>query len=250
VPIVLVVRALLAAVTLAIVVGLSVLVTSGPADGGVTVVSAAPSNVSRHPEKEEKNRNENWNGNNNNNGNSNGNSNQNDNGNSVDDGDDDRGSSAENRRGSQPAAPPPPASTAGRCFAAGQSGTLSLILDGGTVTLNVVSGSAFPRDSRVTLGKVDPASVPATPGPRLDELVFEIRAQEGCDGSALSELPADANLGVSYRVPADKPTVRIAFLTGGDGGTWVDVPTVPDPSNPYVSATVRRTGVYTVYQAR
>jgi hypothetical protein len=243
VPIVLVVRALLAAVTLAIVVGLSVLVTSGPTDGGVTVVSAAPSNVSRHPEKEEKNRNENWNGNNNGNGNSNGN----DNGNSVDDGDDDRGSSSANRRGSQPSAPPLPPSMAGRCFAAGQSGALTLILDGGTVTLNVVTGSSFPRDSRVTLGKVDPASVPATPGPRLDELVFELRAQEGCDGSALSELPADANLGVSYRVPADKPTVRIAFL---DGGAWVDVPTVPDPSNPYVSATVRRTGVYTVYQAR
>jgi hypothetical protein len=230
------VRALLATILLVSIVVLSSPLIQRQSGGGVAIVSAAPSNVSRHPEKEEKNRNENWNGN----------SNNNDNDNSVDDGDDDRGSS-QHGRGGQPAAAPPPASTAGRCFSTGQSGALSLTLDGGTVTLSVVAGSSFPRDSRVTLAKVDPASVPATPGPRLDEIVFEIRAQEGCDGGVLGELPADANLGVSYRVPADKAALRLARL---DGGQWVDVPTVPDPGNPYVSATVRRTGVYALYQAR
>jgi len=238
------VRSLLASVILALVVGVPALMTHRPSDVGVLVVSAAPALAPRHPEKEEKNRNENWNGNSNNN---NGNSNNNDNGNEVDDGDDNPPGVRRGGGGSSPAAPQPPASTAGRCFAAGQTGALTLILDGGTVTLNVVAGSTFPRDSRVTLGKVDPASVPATPGPRLDEIVFEIRAQEGCDGSALAELPADANLGVSYRVPADKATLRLARL---DGGQWVDVPTVPDPANPYVSATVRRTGTYVLYQGR
>src|SRR5690606_26883983 len=107
--------------------------------------------------------------------------------------------------------------------------------------------STFPRDSRITLAKVDPASVPATPGERLDAIVFEIRALEGCDGSPLAELPADTNLGTTYRVPADKEALRYAVL---DGGRWVDVPTTPDPTVPYVSATVRQVGTYTIYQAR
>jgi hypothetical protein len=238
------VRALLAAAILALVVGVPALITNRPSDGSIQVVSAAPDYAPRHPEKEEKNRNENWNENGNSNSNNN---NGNDNKNDVDGGDDQPNPGRRGGAGSSPAAPQPPASQAGRCYAAGQTGVLTLILDGGTVTLNVVSGSTFPRDSRVTLGKVDPAAVPATPGPRLDEVVFEIRAQEGCDGNPLVELPADANLGVSYRVPADKATLRLARL---DGGGWVDVPTVPDPANPYVSATVRRTGTYVLYQAR
>lgn len=241
------VRSLLAAALLALIVVVPALMAHGASEVGVAVVSAAPDHAPRHPEKEEKNRNENWNGNsNNNNGNSNSNNN-NDNGNDVDGGDDEPSSGRRGSSGSSPAAQQPPATQAGRCFAVGQSGALTLILEGGTVTLNVVSGSTFPRDSRVTLGKVDPASVPATPGPRVDEIVFEIRAQEGCDGSMVGELPADANLGVSYRVPADKAALRLARL---DGSQWVDVPTVPDPINPYVSATVRRTGVYVLYQTR
>jgi hypothetical protein len=241
VAIVIILRSLLAAALLALVVGVPALMTFGSPDVGVTAVSAAPAGQSRHPEKEEKNRNENWNEN----GNSNGNGNANDNGNEIDDGDDNPPPGR--RGGPSMAAPQPPASAAGRCFADGQSGVLTLILDGGTVTLNVVAASTFPRDTRVTLARVDPASVPATPGPRVDEIVFEIRAQEGCDGRPLDELPADTNLGVSYRVPADKSALRIARL---DGGQWVDVPTVPDPANPYVSATVRRTGIYVLYQAR
>jgi hypothetical protein len=242
---VIVVRSLLAATVLALVAGLPVLMTERSTDRGVATVSAATASDSRHPEKEEKNRNDNWSEN----GNSN--SNRNDNGNGVDDGDDERGNRSRNRRGGLlPYSPPtPPPSVAGRCYAVGQSGALSLSLDGGTVTLNVAASSLFPRDSRVTLAKVDPAGLPETPGPRLDEIVFDLRAQSGCAGDALGELPADANLGVSYRVTADKATLRVAIL---DGGRWVDVPTVPDPnaSNPYVSATVRRTGVYVLYQAR
>lgn len=238
------VRSLLAAALLALAVGLPALMLQQPADGGVTAVSAAPAQQSRHPEREEKNRNENWNENGNSNGNGNGNGN--DNGNEVDDGDDNPPDDRPGTSRPTSAVPQPPASTAGRCFAVGQSGALTLVLEGGTVTLNVVPTSTFPRDSRVTLAKVDPASVPATPGPRVDEIVFEIRAQEGCDGSALTELPADTNLGVSYRVPAEKSKLRLAFL---EGDRWMDVPTVPDPASPYVSATVRQTGIYVLYQA-
>jgi hypothetical protein len=212
----------------------------------VDVVNAAPADAQRNPEKDAANKNKNDNDGSNNNGNGNGNGNGNDNGNDVDDGDDEPHRDR-NDRGGKPASPPAPSSVDGRCYAAGQTGALSLTLDGGTVTLNVVAASSFPRASRVTLSRVDPASVPATPGPRLDEIVFELRAQEGCDGNALGELPADANLGVSYRVPADKATLRLAVL---DSGRWVDVPTIPDPTDPYVSATIRRTGVYVLYQAR
>jgi hypothetical protein len=243
-----IVRLALAAAFLALLAALPVLQTDGSlANPGVGVVSAAPAADSRHPEKEEKNRNENWNDNNGN-GNENGNGNSNDNSNDVDDGDDEpSGGRGVNPGGLPPSMPPAPASNADRCFAVGQSGALSLALDGGTVTLTVVPGSAFPKASHVTLARVDAASVPATPGPRLDAIVFEVRAQDGCDGGALAELPADANLGVSYRVPADNAGLRYTIL---DGGRWVDVPTTPDPSNPYVSATVRRAGIYTVYQAR
>jgi hypothetical protein len=247
-----IVRLALAAAFLALLAAWPVLQPDGSlANRGVGVVSAAPAADSRHPEKEEKNRNENWNGNTNGNGNGNGNSNGNDNSNDVDDGDDEpSGGRGVDRGGLPPAMPPAPASSADRCFAVGQPGALSLTLDGGTVTLSVVPGSAFPKAGHVALARVDAAAVPATPGPRLDAIVFEIRAQDGCDGGMLAELPADANLGVSYRVPAEqveKASLRYAIL---DGGRWVDVPTTPDPSTPYVSATVRRAGIYTVYQAR
>jgi len=191
--------------------------------------------------------NDNDDGNWNDNGNGNGNSNRNDND------DNENGNNNDNKddhtpyRPSPPAPPTLPPGVVARCYAAGEAGALSLMLDGGSVTLDVVSTSSFPRSSKATLAKVDPASVPGAPGPVLGGIVFELRAQEGCDGTSLAELPADANLGVAYGVPATPAKLRFARL---DGGRWVDVPTVPDPnpSNPYVSATVRRTGTYVLYQ--
>ncbi len=192
--------------------------------------------------------NDNDDGNWNDNGNGNGNSNRNDND------DNENGNNNDNKDDHTPYRPSPPApptllppGVVARCYAAGEAGALSLMLDGGSVTLDVVSTSSFPRSSKATLAKVDPASVPGAPGPVLGGIVFELRAQEGCDGTSLAELPADANLGVAYGVPATPAKLRFARL---DGGRWVDVPTVPDPnpSNPYVSATVRRTGTYVLYQ--
>jgi hypothetical protein len=94
---------------------------------------------------------------------------------------------------------------------------------------------------------VDSATAGENRGAPLGEIVFEVRAQDGCDGGSLASLPADVNLGLGYGVPANKSSLTFARW---DGGRWSDVTTIPDPNpgNPYVSATIRQTGTYTVYQ--
>lgn len=196
----------------------------------------------------------------NNNGNANGNDND-DNGNDNNgngNGNDNDGDDNEDEDGDGPAPVAAPqagggagagggdAFPASRCYDVGMVGVINLSLAGGSVTLDVVPVSSFPRVSRVTLSPVDPASVPAAPGGFLDGFVFDVRAQEGCDGPALGQLPSAVNLGIAYSVPADKSRLRIARW---DGGRWVDVTTVPDPNNPYISATIQQTGTYAVYQA-
>lgn len=191
----------------------------------------------------------------NSNGNANGNSNANGNGNANrnenNDNEDENGNDNEAHRPPRhlpPPPPPPPPGVVAFCYAGGESGALGLALDGGTATLTVVPTSTFPRGSRVTLAKRDPSAAAGLPGPLVGGIVFDLRAQDGCDGNALAELLADANLGLSYGGPATGARLRIALL---DGSRWIDVPTVPDPNpgNPYVSATIRRTGTYALYQA-
>ena len=197
------------------------------------------------------------NGNDNNgNGNGNGNGNNNGNGNGNDNGGDDNDN--EDGGGPAPVAAPQAGGGAGagggdafpasRCYDVGMVGAINLSLAGGGVTLDVVPVSSFPRVSRVMLSPVDPASVPPASGGFLAGFVFDVRAQEGCDGPALGQLPSAVNLGIAYSVPADKGRLRIARW---DGGRWVDVTTVPDPNptNPYISATIQQTGTYAVYQA-
>ena len=195
------------------------------------------------------NRNGNDNNGNDNNGNdNNGNGNGNDNNGN---GNDNNGNGNDNHhRVSHPSPPTPPRvpDVVSHCYGAGEVGAVSLTLPGGSVTLDVVPASSFPKVTGVSLTKVDPSSAPGTPGARLDDVVFDLKAQDNCSGGALSELPADVNLGLAYSVAANKSALRFAAW---DGSRWVDVPTVPDPSatNPYISATIRRTGTYTVYQA-
>jgi hypothetical protein len=150
-----------------------------------------------------------------------------------------------------PAAPAdagPPPTTVSECYGPGQTGPISLFLPGGSVTATVVPASPFPSTTRLTLERVDPVSAPGTPGPRLDDILFNVRAQDGCDGGEISQLPAGVNLGVSYSVGADKSRLRFAIF---ENGQWVNVPTVadPNPGNPFISATINRAGGYTVYQA-
>jgi hypothetical protein len=96
--------------------------------------------------------------------------------------------------------------------------------------------------------RVDPSLAPPTAGPRLGDIVFNVRAEGGCNGPELSQLPSPANLGIAYSASIDRSRLRIAVFQGNQ---WVDVPTVQDldPSNPFISATIQSAGTYTVYEA-
>jgi len=113
--------------------------------------------------------------------------------------------------------------------------------------LTVPSGAGFAQAMTLRLDQVDPSQAPATTNPRVDNFLFNVRAQQGCNG-ADTALTSAVNLGISFSTPVDKSRVRIAMLQNNQ---WVDVTTVPDPNpaNAYVSATIQATGLYTVYTA-
>jgi len=60
-------------------------------------------------------------------------------------------------------------------------------------------------------------------------------------------LSASVNLGITYRIPADRSKLQIVYL---QGGSWTNVTTVPDPNpqNTYISATIDKAGIYAVIQ--
>ncbi|MCC7370657.1 MAG: hypothetical protein IT306_19715 [Chloroflexi bacterium] len=231
-------RILIVGLVVVALIGLPSMVAPSGTTWDSSTAQAAPAE-DRHPERRNANRNDN-NGNGNDNDRDDNESDEHDGG----DGGDGGGRHRPTQGMPEPSAP---AGQSGGCFAAGQGGSLSLVLPGGTVRLAVVPTSTFGRDSRVTLSKVDPAAVPATSGQRLDDIVFELRAQDGCNGGGIGELPADANLGLAY-AGGVTPGLTFAIL---DGDRWTPVPTVADPgaSNAYISATVRKAGTYAVYRA-
>ena len=216
------------------------------------------------------NNNGNSNNNNGNSNNNNGNSNNN-NGNSNNNNDDndnaqcflnlnsneevpceDNGNANRNDNGFVPAPPPPapsaPASSASHCFAAGESGEVTLMLTGGTVTIRVVPNAPLPQGASIALDIVDPATVPAPPaGTTLFDTMVWRMSGGPCGGAAVDQLPGAVNLGIPLSIPADKSRLQIVMLSGN---TWMDIPTVPDPnpSTPFISATVQQTGVYAVIQ--
>ena len=99
----------------------------------------------------------------------------------------------------------------------------------------------------ITLERVDPASAPATPGPRLDEIVFNLAASS-CGGGSLTVLPEEVNLGIAYSDPGglNEANLTIARL---EGGQYVTAPKLAaDPPANYVSATITQPGGYIVYQ--
>jgi hypothetical protein len=155
------------------------------------------------------------------------------------------------------AAPPAPAAAPApgfrpasvQCFAAGATGEVTLILEGGSVTVRVV-GAGFPSTAWVSLDDIE--DLTGIPGPpagatMLDRMIWRVDAGSGCDGPAIGQFPAAANLGIPYNVSADKSKLQIVILKNG---VWVEVPTSPDPnpSNPYISATIQETGIYAVIQ--
>ena len=86
-------------------------------------------------------------------------------------------------------------------------------------------------------------------GTLVDSVVFQLDAQSSCDGAAIGQLPNLVNMGIIYNVTGavDKAKLQIVRL---QGGSWVNVDTVPDPvpGNPYVSATINQAGTYALIQ--
>jgi hypothetical protein len=136
-----------------------------------------------------------------------------------------------------------------KCFDAREVGVIQMGNRTYDVTVQVMPHSSFNQTTRMTLRDLDAASVPALPGALVDDVVFELSAQSSCDGAAINPLPNLVNMGIVYNVPVavDKARLQIVRL---EGGSWVNVDTVPDPvaGNPYVSTTVNTAGTYALIQ--
>jgi len=143
-----------------------------------------------------------------------------------------------------------------KCFDNREVGVIQLGTGSFDVTVQVMPHSSFGQTTRMTLHSVTPGStsdaggpIPAVPGSLVDSVMFDLDAQSDCTGAAIGTLPNNVNLGITYNVvPAvDKSRLQIVRL---EGGSWVNVDTVPDPNpgNPYVSTTVNRAGTYALIQ--
>jgi len=180
----------------------------------------------------------NGNDNNDNNGNGNGNGNGNDN-NGNDNGGFQNGAphvSADSRTGTT------------KCFSPQEVGLIQRTMGDGDVTVSVPPDAGMIQVTRLTLHSVDPTTTtPASGGTFLDSLVFQIDAQDGCDGAPIVQLSAPVNLGITYRIAADKSKLQIVYL---QNGAWTNVTTVPDPAatNTYISATIDKAGTYAIVQ--
>jgi hypothetical protein len=136
-----------------------------------------------------------------------------------------------------------------KCFDAREVGVVQLGTGSFDVTVQVMPHSSFNQTTRLTLSTVDRSSVPAVPGSLVDNVVYQLRAQSSCDGADINPLPNAVNMGIIYNVPVavDKSRLQIVRL---EGGSWVNVDTVPDPvpGNPYVSTTINTAGTYALIQ--
>ena len=136
-----------------------------------------------------------------------------------------------------------------KCFDAREVGVIQLGTGSYDVTVQVMPHSSLGQTTRMTLRSLNPSSVPALPGTLVDSVVYQLDAQSSCDGAAIGQLPNNVNMGIVYNVPnvVDKSKLQIVRL---EGGSWVNVDTVPDPvpGNPYVSTTINRAGTYALIQ--
>jgi hypothetical protein len=136
-----------------------------------------------------------------------------------------------------------------KCFDAREVGVVQLGTGSYDVTVQVMPHSSFGQTTRLTLSRVDPASVPAPPGTLVDRVVFRVRAQSSCDGADINPLPNLVNMGIVYNVPTavDKSRLQIVLW---NGSSWTNVDTIPDPTagNPYVSTTINTAGIYALIQ--
>ena len=135
-----------------------------------------------------------------------------------------------------------------KCFDTREVGVVQLGTGSYDVTVQVMPHSSFGQTTRLTLRRLDPASVQAVSGGTLvDSVVYQLDAQSSCDGAAIGQLPNNVNMGIVYNVTGavDKSKLQIVMLRNN---VWQEVPTVPDPVNPYISATIQETGIYAVIQ--
>ena len=98
---------------------------------------------------------------------------------------------------------------------------------------------------------IDPASVPPSPGPTVDSLLFQLIA-ESCDGGPLAVLPAEVNLGVRY-LDAEAAGLNEANFTlsrlDTTANQWRQVQKqATDPPNNFTSATITEMGYYVLHQ--
>ena len=146
---------------------------------------------------------------------------------------------------SSPSRPPEPT-----CSTPGQD-TLFTSRDD-KVTLRVFAST--PRPVRVEIYQViDFLSAPLPPGTLVGLLAYEIRASY-CDTNPLTQLPAEANLGIRYNdieaTGLDKSRFVIGHLDMASG-TWTPVEKRGnDPASNFTSATIIDTGFYMVWEAR
>ena len=135
-----------------------------------------------------------------------------------------------------------------KCFDAREVGVVQLGTGSYDVTVQVMPHSSLNQTTRLTLRDLD--GPPAISGGTLvDDVYFQLDAQSSCDGAAINPLPNWVNMGIVYNVPVavDKAKLQIVRL---EGGSWVNVDTVPDPvpGNPYVSTTINIAGTYALIQ--
>ena len=175
--------------------------------------------------------------------NDNGNGNDNDNGNENDN---DNGNGNDNDGDMSPAPPPPPppaaalANQVSATVRAGQAGGTQLFLPGGSVVVQVVSAAPLSRDVTLTLRQLSSGSVPATPGPLVGGLVFELAAEGGLAG--------EINLSVGYDDPGglNEGSFVLGFF---DGSRWVEAPKqARDAGANYVASSTAATGTYALHQ--
>jgi hypothetical protein len=151
--------------------------------------------------------------------------------------------------------PLPSASGPGRkpepvCTTPGQD-TLFTSQDG-KATVRVFSTT--PRPVRIEIDRViDFLSAPLPPGTLVGLLAYEIRASN-CDASPLTQLPAEANLGIRYddfeAIGLDESRFVIGRLDVASG-TWAPVEKrATDPEANLTSATIIQPGRYMVWEAR
>src|SRR5439155_7955379 len=93
-----------------------------------------------------------------------------------------------------------------KCFDVQEVGLVQRSLGDGDVTASVPPDAGFSAITRISLHSVSPSSVPAPPSGStlVDSLVWTLDAQNGCNGPGIVALPGGMNLGITYRVPADK----------------------------------------------